>query len=38
MQYAQSMRVRRSLTITWRQPASGSQTKHRLHTPPRWYS
>jgi hypothetical protein len=34
----QSIRVRRSLTMTWRQPASGSQTRNRLHTPPRWYS
>jgi hypothetical protein len=32
------MRVRRSLTMTSRQPASGSHTRNRLQTPPRWYS
>jgi hypothetical protein len=32
------MRVRRSLTVTCRQPRSGSHTKNTLHTPRRWYS
>jgi hypothetical protein len=35
---AQSMRVRRSLTVTCRQPASGSQTRNRLQVPLRSYS
>src|SRR4029450_12431105 len=35
MQCAQSMRVRRSLTVTCRQPRSGSPTKNKLTTPPR---
>ena len=38
MQCAQSMRVRRALTMTSRQPRSGSHTKNTLHTPRRWYS
>jgi hypothetical protein len=32
------MRVRRSLAMTSRQPAGGSQTRNTLHTPRRWYS
>jgi hypothetical protein len=32
------MRVRRALTLTWRQPRSGSHTKKTLHTPWRTYS
>src|SRR6266540_3795873 len=32
------MRVRRALTMTSRQPRSGSQTTNRLHTPRRSYS
>jgi len=38
LDWAQSMRVRRSLTITSRQPRSGSQTMNRLTTPRRSYS
>ena len=32
------MRVRRALTMTWRQPRSGSHTKNTLQTPSRTYS
>jgi hypothetical protein len=35
---AQSMRVRRSLTMTARQPRSGSVTMNKLQTPRRSYS
>jgi hypothetical protein len=37
-QCAQSMRVRRALTLTYRQPRSGSHTRKTLHTPCRTYS
>jgi len=38
MQCAQSTRVRHWLTVTCRQPRSGSQTRNRLYTPQRSYS
>ena len=38
MQCAQSIRVRRALTVTCRHPRNGSHTRKALHTPRRWYS